>query len=421
MPLSHDSTKIQLKTKLSNSETALSDITLDRGEPLLDAKTGLLHIGDDKGTKVSYLPSGTENYVITATSAEYKVQAKKPNIKIVMEPGTDSCFEVTEDILPDTSNEINVGSSTLKFKEVYANEFIGNAVSYRNNATDKTTEGTIAKEFVTVRSELAAAIDALDSSITELKDEKYLTGITITNGKITDSKSATQTAVSVDTLTAGTSKLTHGGTFTALTAAAKGDTSHNIDVTPTTFTMPSETTLSVTDSQSGNAVTDVEVSGHAITLKRGKTFLTAHPTISKETDSTSTATPAHSGTFTAVDTITRDSNGHVTKINTKTVTIPAQYTHPTGNGNNHIPKDGQSGQILRWDSAGTAKWGADEDTKYTAGTNLTLSGSNAFNLNNEINLSKVEVATLGIKNSSGTTKAELVYDNTLQAVKFVFK
>ena len=38
------------------------------------------------------------------------------------------------------------------------------------------------------------------------------------------------------------------------------------------------------------------------------------------------------------------------------------YVHPTTNGNNHIPSDGASGQILRYGSAGTAVWGADTDT-----------------------------------------------------------
>ena len=57
--------------------------------------------------------------------------------------------------------------------------------------------------------------------------------------------------------------------------------------------------------------------------------LTEHPSITISTDSTSTASPTHGGTFTVVDTVTRDTNGHVTKVNTKTVTLPAQYSHPT--------------------------------------------------------------------------------------------
>ena len=54
---------------------------------------------------------------------------------------------------------------------------------------------------------------------------------------------------------------------------------------------------------------------------KGQSFLTAHPTISKSTDTTSTQSVAHQGSFTVVDSVTRDSNGHVTKINTKTVSL----------------------------------------------------------------------------------------------------
>ena len=52
-------------------------------------------------------------------------------------------------------------------------------------------------------------------------------------------------------------------------------------------------------------------------------YLTAHPTISTETDTTSTASPTHGGTFTVIDSVTRDTNGHVTTVNTKTITLPA--------------------------------------------------------------------------------------------------
>lgn len=43
------------------------------------------------------------------------------------------------------------------------------------------------------------------------------------------------------------------------------------------------------------------------------------------------------------------------------------YSHPTGNGNNHIPADGSSGQFLKYSSAGTAVWAADNDTTYSVG------------------------------------------------------
>ena len=52
------------------------------------------------------------------------------------------------------------------------------------------------------------------------------------------------------------------------------------------------------------------------------TISSSHENISTSTDTTSTASPSAGGTFTTVDSVIRDSNGHVTKVNTKTVTLP---------------------------------------------------------------------------------------------------
>ena len=59
------------------------------------------------------------------------------------------------------------------------------------------------------------------------------------------------------------------------------------------------------------------------------TIASSHPSVSTSTDTTSTASPTHGETFTAVDSVTRDSNGHVTKVNTKTVTIPSDRLFTT--------------------------------------------------------------------------------------------
>ena len=60
-------------------------------------------------------------------------------------------------------------------------------------------------------------------------------------------------------------------------------------------------------------------------------------------------------------TVTSDANGVITISSTDNNTV---YTHPTSAGNKHIPSGGSSGQILRWSAAGTATWGADNDTNY---------------------------------------------------------
>ena len=87
--------------------------------------------------------------------------------------------------------------------------------------------------------------------------------------------------------------------------------------------------ITVNTSGTGNAITGISASGTTITATKGSTFLTSHPAISTSTNSTSTASPAHGGTFTAIDSITRDSNGHVTKINTKTITLPGDTNTDT--------------------------------------------------------------------------------------------
>lgn len=63
-------------------------------------------------------------------------------------------------------------------------------------------------------------------------------------------------------------------------------------------------------------------------------------------------------------------NGHTVGTN-----VPANakftdtvYTHPSTAGNKHIPSGGSSGQILRWESDGTAVWGADNNTTYKSMT-----------------------------------------------------
>ena len=74
---------------------------------------------------------------------------------------------------------------------------------------------------------------------------------------------------------------------------------------------------------SGLTVTNAKTENNTSVI----TWTWTHPTITVS-DTTSTASPAHGGTFTVVDGVTRDATGHVTGINVKTVTLPAQYVHP---------------------------------------------------------------------------------------------
>lgn len=88
--------------------------------------------------------------------------------------------------------------------------------------------------------------------------------------------------------------------------------------------------ITVKTSGTGNAITGISANGKTLTLTKGSTFLTSHPTIAKSTDSTDSLTAAFGGKLSVIDSITRDSNGHVTKINTKSVTLPSAPTSVSG-------------------------------------------------------------------------------------------
>jgi hypothetical protein len=107
------------------------------------------------------------------------------------------------------------------------------------------------------------------------------------------------------------------------------------------------------------------------------TYLTAHPTITTTTDTTTTASPAFGGTFTAIDGVTRDTNGHVTTLNTKTVTIPTP-SYPTVN-NATLTIAASTGISLSATPTFTANASADKTITITnsaphVGTNLGIIG-----------------------------------------------
>lgn len=65
---------------------------------------------------------------------------------------------------------------------------------------------------------------------------------------------------------------------------------------------------------------DVSESNGTITINHEVTNTTAE-------DSTSTASPTHGGTFTVIDNVKKDAYGHITGVNTKTVTLPEVPTY----------------------------------------------------------------------------------------------
>lgn len=191
------------------------------------------------------------------------------------------------------------------------------------------------------------------------------------------------------------------------------------------------------------------------------------------TTATSTTSPAHSGTFTAIDSVTVDSYGRVTGYNTKTVTLPSDnnttYTFTSGTNGftvkpsnststqtvtvtpsiaNNITGSGTSGYLAKFNSSNTIEDGVafgtdttkflrndgtwvaptDNDTKNTAGSTqdsnkLFMVGAKSQTASTVTYSHTAVYATAGAFAATSYKIAEAVtlqYNNTTNALDFVF-
>jgi hypothetical protein len=131
-------------------------------------------------------------------------------------------------------------------------------------------------------------------------------------------------------LSAGTAGQSYGSTtaIPVLTVNAQG---HVTSINETSIS----TTLTIQDD--GNDTANIELATDTLNFAGG-TYLTSDITATgtvdtitfshdstSRTDTTSTGAPGNSGTFTAVDGVTTNAEGHVTAVNVKTVTLPDEY------------------------------------------------------------------------------------------------
>ena len=84
-----------------------------------------------------------------------------------------------------------------------------------------------------------------------------------------------------------------------------------------------------------------------------------------QTDSTSAASPAAGATFTVVDSVTRDTTGHATGLNVKTITLPAAITVGDGQINGATSGLGISGSM-------SATANQSGDTTFTVASNASI-------------------------------------------------
>ena len=169
-----------------------------------------------------------------------------------------------------------------------------------------------------------------------------------------------------------------------ITAASDGGAG-----TMTSWTIGSSTgsNQTVSNGQVVDVVGGTYISG---SIAGTRTVTLAHDTTSRS-DTTSTGSPGSAGTFTAVDSVTTNSTGHITALNTKTVTMP---TSPTV----------YSGWLLTGDSGTSANVTAGSTATFQGGTGITTS-SNGFilDIQNDGVLSNIGGTGISISGATGNS------------------
>lgn len=160
----------------------------------------------------------------------------------------------------------------------------------------------------------------------------------------------------------------------------------------------------ITGVKSGDAYIQTSQTGSVVTI--------THKDVAS-TNTTSSVSPAHGGKFTTVKTVTRDTKGHITGVDTQTVTLPAVYTLPTASssvlggvktGSNITNSSGtislsKQNVINALGYTPATESETAENTTYTltkSGSTITLTGSDG---------SKTSVADSNTTYSTGTATA----------------
>ncbi len=196
------------------------------------------------------------------------------------------------------------------------------------------------------------------------------------------------------------------GTATSATTAAKLDTNAGSATQPIYFSdgKPVATTYSLNKSVPSNAVfTDTHYFSKnvvgASTATSNTTSALTNGNVYINSVENGAVTSTHKISGSGATTVTTDASGNIVISSADNDTV---YTHPTTSGNKHIPSGGSSGQILRWSADGTAAWGSDSDTTYSAGTGISLSGTMFSNSGVRAISTGISNGTISV-NTNGTT------------------
>lgn len=136
------------------------------------------------------------------------------------------------------------------------------------------------------------------------------------------------------------------------------------------------------------------------TVSATDTLTIGHADVTR-TNTTSTDTPGHAGTFTAIDSVTSNARGHITGINTKTVTMPSnlndEYTIGVGAG-------AANTSVIDLTHAGTGAGSSSSVTLSGVSTTIEITENTTTDvITIDLQDAVTITDTLTISNTSGTT------------------
>ena len=173
-----------------------------------------------------------------------------------------------------------------------------------------------------------------DNSAELYSDRVLLANSTLITSTTTDADTVTITHNSVSrTNTTSVTSPSHGGTFTVVDGITSSAEGHITEVNTKTVTLPDIYSFSV---KGDNAGTKTISSGDTLSLlatgpistlsSDTDTITITHDSVTR-TDTTDTQTATAEGTIAIVDSVTSSAEGHITAVNVKTVTLPADTTY----------------------------------------------------------------------------------------------
>jgi len=191
------------------------------------------------------------------------------------------------------------------------------------------TETLFAKSLTTI----GAILTGSDGNSSQWNDA-YNNQVTAIGNAGTSTVTLTLTQSDAGTLT--TDFVNPQGTVTSVASTTTGDA---LDVSVTDSTIAAAIALSWAGSSSqyidgaGDLTDFPTIPAGDITAVNGGTYITTTDSIgpvpivnhdaTSRTDTTSATSPAHGATFTSVDSVSTNATGHITALNLKTVTLPA--------------------------------------------------------------------------------------------------